>query len=130
MVKRISLENMSIVLYISCAFDNQHLLIVGLTKDYLQCIVLLDSLTETILAFKQLLGSAAYKIKAVCFEPRSTRKFITCGVQHLTFWTLTGRHIESAIGPIMVEKGHYLQGGGIVPATGRFTGKYGMAVVC
>jgi hypothetical protein len=105
MVNKITLESVSVILFITCAYDNQHLIVIGLTKDYLQCIILLDTLSGTTIAYKQLLGSAAYKIKSACFEPKSTRKFVTCGVQHLTFWTMTGRHIEAAVGPIMLNKG-------------------------
>jgi len=123
------LDNISIVQLITCSYDNSHLVLIGLTRDNIQSIILFDIQNQAILAFKQLLGSAPYKIKAVCFEPKSTRKFITSGIQHLTFWTLTGRHIEPMVGPITMQKGHFLQGGGIIASTGKFAGRYGMALV-
>jgi hypothetical protein len=62
------------------AHDNKHVIIIGLTKDFLPVIMIIDYTTQNINIYRSLLHTLPYKIKDVVFYPGSTRKFVTCGI--------------------------------------------------
>ena len=66
----------------------------GLTKEYFACIMMLDWTTQRVLCVRQLLHSLPYKIKDIDFFPGSSRTFVTCGIQHMCFWQLSGKNLE------------------------------------
>jgi hypothetical protein len=110
------------------AYDNQHILVIALSKDFLQVIMLIDTLTKNILINRQILHSVPYKIKDVVFKPQSTRNFVTCGIQHMCFWKQTGKNLEYQVGQIAVPKG-YSSGSNMIAERGKIN-RTGMATVC
>lgn len=63
---------------------------VALTKQYTQMVYLIDTHTSQILGAKNLLYSYPFKIKDIEFLPFSKTEFLSCGVQHMTLWSLKG----------------------------------------
>lgn len=43
---------------------------------------------------RQFLHSLVYKIRDIEFMPNSTMNFVTCGIQHMCFWRLSGANLE------------------------------------
>ena len=84
----------------------------GLTKEYFACIMMLDWTTEKILIVRQLLHSLPYKIKDIDFYPGSTRKFVTCGIQHMCFWSVSGANLEYQVGELTIPRSYANSGAG------------------
>lgn len=53
-------------------------------------VYLIDTQTSQILGAKNLLYSYPFKIKDIEFLPFSKTEFLSCGVQHMTLWSLKG----------------------------------------
>ena len=49
---RITLQHIPIILHIKLAHDNKHVLLVGLTKEYYACIMMLNWTTQKILVVR------------------------------------------------------------------------------
>ena len=84
----------SSVQYLRIAHDDEHFVLVGLSRDYIQCLLLVNYKRKQIVAMRQILNSLAFKIKDIDFYPNSTQRFVTSGVQHLNFWRLNGRNLQ------------------------------------
>ena len=65
---------------------------------------MLDWTTQKLLCIRQMLHSLPFKIKDIDFCPGSTRNFVTCGIQHMTFWHLSGNNLESSHGQLAIAK--------------------------
>ena len=118
------------ILHIRVAHDNRHLIVVGVTKDYKQVLMLLDWRLQRILSVRQMLHSLVFKIKDADFLPGSTRKFVTAGVQHMCFWTLNGTSLEYHVGELTIVKAVNNAGGGQVAVNAnQNVAKYGLALV-
>lgn len=66
-IKKIELPTCVIIQSIAIAHDGKHVALLALTLDYIQAIVLIDTESEAILAYKQIMHSLPYKIKAITF---------------------------------------------------------------
>jgi hypothetical protein len=77
---RLIIPNCCSIMYVRVAHDNKHLIIVGLTRDYLQVIMIIEWTTQNVIMYRQILHSLPFKIKDVSFFPGSTRRFVTCGI--------------------------------------------------
>ena len=118
------------ILHIKVAHDNRYLIVVGVTKDYKQVLMLLDWRLQRILSVRQMLHSLVFKIKDVDFLPGSTRKFVTAGIQHMCFWTLNGTSLEYHVGELTIVKAVNNAGGGQVAVnSNQNVAKYGLALV-
>jgi len=51
-----------------------------------------------------MLHSLTSKIRDIEFLPNSTRGFVTCGIQHLCFWRVSGSNLEYQIGELTIPK--------------------------
>jgi len=101
---RLIVPNCCCILYMKVAHDCKNLIIVGLTRDYLQIIMMIDWTTQTVILYRQILHSLPFKIKDIAFYPNSTRKFVTCGIQHMCFWTQSGRNLENITGGLTMPR--------------------------
>ena len=72
------------------AFDSRTVVCIALTRNYTQCVFLIDTEKSKILAAVNHLYSIPFKIKDVIFKPKSRTEFITCGIQHMSFWSYKG----------------------------------------
>ncbi len=72
------------------AYDNKHVVIIGVTPEFIASILLIEYTTITIICQKLFIHSLPYKIKDVAFVPGYTRRFVTCGIQHMNFWKFNG----------------------------------------
>jgi WD40 repeat protein len=88
--KSMTLNDCCTVLIIRYAYDSRNIACVALTRTYTQCIYLIDSEQDKILAVVNNLYSVPFKIKDLDFLPNSKSEFITCGVQHMTLWSYKG----------------------------------------
>jgi len=77
---KVTVEHVPIVICIKVAHDNKHILVVGLTEEYYQVIVMLDWTSQKMLCMRQMLHSLPFKIKDIEFVPGSSRDFVTCGI--------------------------------------------------
>jgi hypothetical protein len=76
-----------------------------------------------------MLQSLPFKIKDIDFYPGSTRRFVTCGVQHMNFWRLNGKNLENQVGELSIPK-TFSNIGGTYSHVSRQQGKFGLAMVC
>jgi len=127
---KLILPNCCIVLQLKIAHDNKHVIIIGLTKDLLQVIMIIDYTTQNVNIFRSIIHSLPYKIKDVAFHPGSTRKFVTCGIQHMCFWHQSGKNLESQLGELVIPKSFSNLGGGVYSHDIQNQGKFGLALVC
>ena len=51
---------------------------------------------------RQMLHSLPFKIKDIEFQPGSSRNFVTCGIQHMSFWHLSGNNLQNHCGELTV----------------------------
>ncbi len=84
------LTNSSYILHIKFAYDNRHIVCIGITNEYTLMIYLIDTLDVKILGCVNMPYTIPFKIKDVQFFPNCIYKFITCGIQHLAVWSLKG----------------------------------------
>lgn len=101
---KIALPQLSIIYTLKVAYDNKHLVLIGVTPEYVLSIVLLDYTTQNVICQKLFLHSLPYKIKDVQFIPGYTRRFVTCGIQHMCFWKFNGQSLEFTIGELTIPK--------------------------
>ena len=92
--------------------------------------MLVNWVDKRVLTIKQIMHSLTFKIKDVEFFPNSIRKFVTSGVQHMMFWRLNGRNLESNIGELSIPKAFSNQGNTISAHVSRQQGKFGLGLVC
>jgi WD40 repeat protein len=89
-IRSMTLSNCCTVLALEYAEDSRTIICVALSKNYTQCLYLIDTEKSKILASVNHLYSIPFKIKDMIFRPGSTTEFITCGVQHMTLWSYKG----------------------------------------
>jgi len=65
---------------------------------------MLDWTTQEVYFIRQMLHSLPFKIKDIDFYPNSTKLFVTCGIQHMCFWRLSGKNLEYSIGEFTIPK--------------------------
>ena len=87
---KIILPQVSIIYQLKVAYDNKHVVIIGVTPEFILSILLIEYTTNTIICQKLLIHSLPHKIKDVAFVPGYTRRFVTCGIQHMNFWKFNG----------------------------------------
>lgn len=104
MQAKISIPLLSIIYCMKVAYDNKHIVMIGVTPDYVLSIVLYEYTTRTILCQKLFLHSLPYKIKDVQFLPGYTRRFVTSGIQHMNFWKFNGQTVEFTVGEMTIPK--------------------------
>lgn len=63
-----------------------------------------------------MLHSVPFKIKDLDFHPNSTKNFVTCGIQHMCFWKLSGTNLEYQVGELTVPKAFTNIGSGVYTA--------------
>ena len=89
-----SVPNVPIITNIRVSHDAKQVLFLGITKEYYQMISMVDWTKDNKVLFtRQFLHSLTYKIRDIEFMPMSTQKFVTCGIQHLCFWQLSGSNL-------------------------------------
>lgn len=91
---KIVIHQMSIIYSIKVAYDNNHCVIIGVSPEYVLCLVILEIDTQTIIVEKLFLHSLPFKIKDLSFIPGYTRRLVTCGIQHMCFWKFNGQSLE------------------------------------
>ena len=74
--------------------------------------------------------SLPYKIKDVSFIPGYTRRFVTCGIQHMNFWQFKGQSLEFTVGELTIPKSFSNIGTGVYSHKKENQGKYGLNLVC
>ena len=84
---------------IKFAHDNRHLCCNCITSDYSMMIMLIDTDGPSILGVANFIYTVPFKIKDLDFYPNSVSRFVTCGIQHISYWhfaggTLTSRALE------------------------------------
>lgn len=89
-IRSMTLNGYCTVLIIEFAYDSRTIACTALSRDYTQCVFLIDSETSQILAAVNHLYSIPFKIKDIIFKPNSRNEFFTCGIQHLTLWSYRG----------------------------------------
>lgn len=112
------------------AHDSKHLILVGITPEYIGSLLFLDSHNREVLCHKQLMHSLPYKIKDVCFEPGLTRKFVTCGLQHINFWSFNSYNMENTVGELTIPKMFTGAGQGVYTHDKNSQAKVGLHLVC
>lgn len=127
---KITLPQMSMIYLIKVAYDNKHLVMTGVTNEFIATIVLYDWTTQTLICQKLLLHSLPYKIKDLCFLPGYTRRFVSCGVQHLTFWKFNGQSLEYTVGELTIPTAFSSIGQGVYSHDKNNVGKFGLNLVC
>ena len=95
------------------AYDNKHVLIVGITPEFISTIILMEYTTQTVICQKNFLHSLPYKIKDIGFIPGYTRRFVTCGIQHMNFWKFNGQNLEFTVGELTIPKAFSNIGSGV-----------------
>jgi len=60
--------------------------------------------TQKLLCVHILLHSLPFKIKDIDFFPGSTRRFVTCGIQHMKFWKFSGSNLTYQVGELTIPK--------------------------
>lgn len=127
---KILIPNVPIVLNLKVAHNGKHLLILGLTSEYYQVIMMVDwTKPNQIIFTRQMLHSLPFKIRDLDFQPGSTRNFVTCGIQHLSFWKVTGENLDYQIGVLTSEKATTSIGQGAYSQNPANQGRFGMALV-
>ena len=101
----------------------------GITKDYHQCIIMLDWTTQKIIFVRQFLHSLPFRIKDIEFIPGSVRKFVTTGIQHICFWQLSGKNLQYQVGELTIPKTYSNVGGGNFVSSDKNQAKFGMSLV-
>ena len=91
---------------------------------------MLDWTTGKLLFIRQMIHSLPYRIKDIEFYPGSQKSFVTCGIQHMTFWKLSGDNLESYCGELTIKK-IYAQNKGkeVFSHDKQLNGKFGMKLV-
>ena len=89
-VKSWTLDNCCVVQYIKYSSDKKRLVVIALTENYTQILMLLDNQTGEILGSCEFNYSIPFRIKDVDFLPKSNDEFVTIGMQHLSHWKLKG----------------------------------------
>lgn len=77
---KIVLPQISIIYNMKVAYDNKHVVLIGVTPEFVLTIILMEYTTTTIICQKLFVHSLPYKIKDVEFVPGYTRRFVTCGI--------------------------------------------------
>lgn len=76
-----TVQHMPVVTNIKASFDNQQLLILGITKEYYQMITMVDWTKKyKVLFTRQFLHSITCKIRDIEFMPDSKVRFVTAGI--------------------------------------------------
>lgn len=127
---KISLPQVSIIYTIKVAYDNNHCVVVGVSPEFVLCLILLEIDTQTIIVTKLFLHSLPYKIKDVAFIPGYTRRLVTCGIQHMCFWKFNGQSLEHTVGELTIPKAFLNAGSGVYSHDKSNTGKFGLNLVC
>ena len=92
--------------------------------------MMIDWTKPTKLIFsRQMLHSLPFKIRDLDFIPESSRNFITCGIQHLVFWKVTGNNLEYQVAELTIPKAFSNIGSGAYSHNPAHQGKFGMALV-
>ena len=89
-VKSWTLDNCCVVQYIKYSSDKKRLLVIALTENYTQILMLIDNHTGEILGYCEFNYSIPFRIKDMDFLPKSNDQFVTIGMQHLSHWKLKG----------------------------------------
>ena len=98
------LPQVCIIYSLKVAYDNKHCVVIGVTSEFILSIILLEYTTETIICQKLFLHSLPFKVKDVAFLPGYTRRFVTCGIQHMCFWKFNGQSLEFTVGELTIPK--------------------------
>ena len=119
-----------IITNIKVSYDSKIILLLGITKEYYQVITMVDwSKGNKVLFTRQFLHSLTCKIRDVEFMPDSTRSFITCGIQHLCFWRLSGSNLEYQYGELTIPKAFAAIGSTAYNHIPSNQGKFGLTLV-
>lgn len=127
---KVILPQLSIIYQIKVAYDNNHCVIIGVTPEYVLTLILLEIDTQTIICQKLFLHSLPFKIKDVDFLPGYTRRFVTCGIQHMCFWKFNGQSLEFTVGELTIPKAFSNIGQNVFSHEKSQQGKFGLNLVC
>lgn len=103
-VGTISLPNICVVYCMRFNENKRHLACIGINKDFRQVILLTDIKLQEIISMNTLLHASPYKIRDIEFYPHSETRFVTSGIQHLTFWKVTSKYMEGKNAEFLVTK--------------------------
>lgn len=78
------------IMGLKLAYDNRHIICIGLTQEYVAVLLLIDIHQHKILGISEFSFTSPAKFRDMEFYPGSINKFITCGVQHMSQWKLSG----------------------------------------
>lgn len=91
----VELLNITLVYCIKFHKEERFVSAVALSEEYLQVILVVDIQEMSVIARATQLHSIPFKIRDIDFCPGpSINRLVTCGVQHLAFWTLSGHYME------------------------------------
>lgn len=125
-----STPNVPIVTNIKVSHDARFVLLLGITKEYYQVISMVDwTRGNKVLFTRQFLHSMTARIRDIEFMPNCTRKFVTAGIQHLSFWTLNGNNLESQCGELTIPRAFSSLTNFAYSLKDDSYGKFGLALV-
>lgn len=61
--------------------------------------------------------------------PNSTMNFVTCGIQHMCFWRLSGANLEYSYGELTIPKAFAIIGNNTYCHNPANQGKFGLKLV-
>ena len=98
-----TVKNVPIITNMKISYDSKKLLILGITKEYIQVLMMIDWTQGNKIMFqRQFFHSIVCRIREIEFVPNRTMSFVTAGIQHLCFWRLSGENLEYQVGELTI----------------------------
>jgi WD40 repeat protein len=89
-LKKIPLSKATTVISLRFSESSSHIVALVHSEHYEQALYYLDVNSERIMGYCSFDYSHSYRIKELCFLPKTNCSFITCGIQHMSRWTYKG----------------------------------------
>ncbi len=84
--------------------DERHVVAIVLIQEFKQAVLVVDLAERTEICRVTQIHSVPYKIRDVDFFPgESFLRFVTCGIQHLSFWSRSGHFMEQEAAELTLE---------------------------
>ena len=103
-VSVIPINRASIIYALKIHKDERHVIAIAFVQEYKQAVMVCDLAERTEICRLTQLHSLPYKIRDVDFCPgESFLRFVTCGIQHLSFWSKSGYYMEQEAAQLTLE---------------------------
>ena len=89
-ISRVVVEEVCSILCLDVSWDHRYVILYGINPEYMGIIVLISLVESKTLSYFKSPQALVYKIKDIAFEYYSSTRFVTCGIQHMAFWTING----------------------------------------